>query len=118
MLHVHEERGAKMGINQDALMIVRAQMIDRIDVLARAAGRVRSEQLMTQIDDIRSHARDCGMTVLAGLADQLQRGMGGARGSVTISAYVDAMRDAVRCDNADATMMASLHASVGQRLYG
>jgi hypothetical protein len=107
-----------MGANQDALMMVKAQMSRRIDMIAAAKNGKSPHAILNQLEEMRHQAMAHDMITLAGLAGQLERALCGKQGCVTISSYISAMHDALGCDDADPSTAAALYASVGQRLYG
>lgn len=112
------ERGCDMGINQDALLTIKAQLSDRIDRIAEQIGHMPAGRLTHEIDDIRRMARDYGFQAVADLAHALESAMAQSEGSVTVLPYLDSMRDAVGCDALDDSTGASFLAVVNQRLYG
>ena len=107
-----------MGINQDALLTIRAQLCDRIDRIAQELSHVPAARLVQQVDDIRRTARDYGMAVVADLAHALESAMARSDGAITILPYLDAMRDATGCESADPAIANAYLASVSQRLHG
>jgi hypothetical protein len=106
-----------MGMKQDGLMMVKAQIFDRLDAMTANIGRVSSRALLDHIDDIRHTAQTHGLDGVASIAVHLERAMAGGGGLETIRPYADAMRDAMGCQNLDPTATATLLASIGQRLY-
>lgn len=107
-----------MGINQDALLTIKAQLCERIDMIAQDVSHVPAARLVQQIDDIRRTARIYGINAVADLAHSLESAMAQSEGAVTVLPYLEAMRDAAGCDNADASVSTAFLASVNQRLYG
>ena len=107
-----------MGINQDALLLVKAQLCERIDRIAEGLSHFPAAHLVQQIDDIRRTARDYGMTAVADIAHGLESAMAQSEGAITVLPYLEAMRDATGCENADASISVAFLASVNQRLYG
>jgi hypothetical protein len=107
-----------MGMNQDALMIVRAQMSSRIDMIADLTSSRSPDEILHQLEQMRHLAIEYNMMTLAALTGQLERALCDSHGRVTIRSFVNAMHDALGCDDADPSVAAALYASVGQRLYG
>jgi hypothetical protein len=107
-----------MGINQDALMSVKAQLCEQIDRIASELSHMSPASVVKQIDDIRRIARDYGMTPVAELAHNLESAMARSEGAVTVLPYLDAMRDATGSDNVDPHTTSAWLASVNRRLHG
>jgi hypothetical protein len=107
-----------MGMNQDALLTVRAQLCDRIDRIAEHVGRTPSGRLAQEIDDIRRQARDYGLAAVADLAHGLESALARSEGAITVLPYLELMRDAVGCDPLDAQASQTFLAMVNQRLRG
>jgi hypothetical protein len=107
-----------MGINQDALMLVKAQLCDRIDQIASDLSRLSAGRLVQQIDDIRRTARDYGLVPVAEIAHSLESAMARSGGAITVMPYLEAMRDATGCESSDQATASAYLASVNQRLHG
>ncbi len=107
-----------MGINQDALLTIKAQLCDGIDQIAGDLSHVPAARLVQQVDDIRRTARTYGFAVVADLAHALESAMARSSGAITILPYLDAMRDATGCESADPAIANAYLASVSQRLHG
>jgi hypothetical protein len=105
-----------MGINQDNMLAVRAQLCDRIDRIADQVGRIQPGRLVQEIDDIRRTARDFGLQPVADLAHGLESALARSEGAVTVLPYLDVMRDAVALEACDVAASQSFLAMVNQRL--
>ncbi len=107
-----------MGMNQDALLIVRAQLCERIDQIAAQVGQIASGRLAAEIDEIRRQARDYGLPVVANLAHGLESALARSEGSITVLPYLELMRDALGCDPMDDQASQTFLAMVNQRFGG
>ncbi len=107
-----------MGLDLDTLIEARAAICARIDDLASELRHLTISQLMAQIDDIRSLARDHGLLPLEQLARGLERALSTSDGGVMVAPFLATMRDAAGCERVDAAAAQSYLASVSLRLYG
>lgn len=81
----------------DALLIVRSDLVRRIDDIATASGRISLAGLCEQIDAIRRTARIHGLEGVERLASLLETAIAyNGHGPVVLS-YLDLMRDAAEC---------------------
>ncbi len=104
-----------MGIAHDGLMIIRAQLCDRIDTMLAQLGRLTPGQLASQIDDIRMIARDHGLAPLEALAQGLEARLSTLSSGPSIKTYLATMRDAVGCERVDAGAVQAYLAVMAQR---
>jgi hypothetical protein len=107
-----------MGIENEALLKVRADLCDRIDALAEQALKLRAGQVATAVDGIRRVARDYGFDAVAEIAHSLESAMARADGAVLARPYLDAMRDLIGCETIAPHAAQAWLASIHQRLYG
>ncbi len=107
-----------MGLNADTKAVVRAQLAQRIDTLGRELSHLSQSRIAFAVDDIRRDARSAQLDTLATLASGLERAMATSGGTAFIMPYLEAMGDALDCDNLPSAAQASLLASVGVRLHG
>jgi HPt (histidine-containing phosphotransfer) domain-containing protein len=106
-----------MGINHDGLMMVKASLCRNIEDVGRAAASLSPGQLAMQVDEIRRTARDHGLAALADVAHALETALARSGGSVMLAPYLDAMRDAAECEDADPAIISTYLAAISQRLY-
>jgi hypothetical protein len=104
-----------MGIAQEGLMTVRAQLCDQIDGMLDQLGHLTPGQLATRIDDIRTTARDYGLTPLEALAHGLESRLSTLASGPSIKTYLVTMRDAVGCERVDAEAVQAYLAVMSQR---
>jgi hypothetical protein len=107
-----------MGLAVDSLIEARADICARIDDLASDLRSLSISQLMAQVEDIRSLARDHGLLPLEQLARGLERALSTSDGGVMVAPFLTTMRDAAGCERVDAAAAQSYLASVNLRLYG
>ena len=99
-----------MSDNRDAMMVVRAELCDRLERLRALAGRASANEFEVRIEGIRSLAGAYGLNPVARLAEALQRG-GAPR-----ALYYERMRDAIGCERDDDAAAEAMLASVSVRL--
>jgi hypothetical protein len=107
-----------MGINQDAMMVIKSQLCDRIDHILGDLATWSPRGLADEINDIRQVAQDCGLVPLAELARGLGRSLFGSDASVTIRPFLETMREAAGCERIDQAAAQSFLASISRRLHG
>lgn len=107
-----------MGIAYDALNQVRAQLCDRIDMLAGQLAHMSPVQLAMQVDDVRRIAQQYGLRPLEDLACGLGSALSASGCSIVVMPFLESMRDAADCDRVDPATAQSYLAAVNQRLYG
>lgn len=107
-----------MGMAYDALNQVRAQLCDRIDMLAAQFAHMSVAQLAMQVDDVRRIAHEYGLRPLEDLACGLGSALSSSGGSMIVMPFLESMRDAADCERVDPAAAQSYLAAVNQRLYG
>lgn len=107
-----------MGLAADTRQALRASLHRRIDRIALELPHMKAAGLACAVDDIRRVARDNDMVAVAALARGLENALAGSNGATVVLPFLQAMSDAVACDDADAAAVQSLLASVGVRLHG
>lgn len=98
--------------------VVRAALAEKVDMLARELPRLTPITVAYAVDDIRREARGCRLDTLAELASGLEREMGASPNVAVVLPYLEAMGDALECDELSPAVQAALLASVGLRLHG
>lgn len=99
-----------MRDNRDAMMVVRAELCDRLEQLRRLSARAPAGDFERRLEGIRSLAGAYGLSPVARLAEALQRG-GAPR-----SLYFERLQDAIGCERADEEAVQAMLASVSIRL--
>ncbi len=106
-----------MGINQDAMLMVKARMSADIDRIEQSLASGRPD-ILSCAEDLRHSAIDHDLMVLATITAQFERAIADGTGRIMSRVWVDALRDALGCEDADDETASMLSALVGQRLYG
>ena len=105
-----------MRWNGDGMMLVRADLCDRLDALQRTAGRMTVRDLVQGIGAIRTAAAAYGLAPVVSLADAFERAVRAQPRGCPAALYFERLRDAVGCERADPAASEALLASVSVRL--
>ena len=105
-----------MRWDHDGLLVVRADLCDRLDRLQRAAGRMRVRDMIAGIATIRTMARAYGLTPVVTLAEAFERAVRAQPRGCPAGIYFDRLRDAIGCDPLDDKASQAMLASVSIRL--
>lgn len=103
-------------MSHDAMMMIRSDLIQRIDAIAAAAGKMSLAILCEQIDAIRRIARQHRLDVVEGLASLIETATAYHGHGPVILSYLDLMRDAVASEAQDRQAQASYAAALSLRL--
>ena len=107
-----------MGCERDGMMVVRADLADRLDRLQQAADRMTARDLMQGIATIRTLASAYGLFPVVALAEAFARAIQAQPRGCPAGLYFDRLRDAVGCRPTDDAASQALLASVSVRLGG
>ena len=106
-----------MRDDREAMMVVRAELSDRLERLRRLADCASPAAFDESLDGIRLLASAYGLVPVARIAEAFQRaGSGGRRGACPASLYIERLRDAIGCERMDDEAVQSMLASVSIRL--
>jgi hypothetical protein len=105
-----------MGCEQDGMLVVRADLCDRLDQLQLAAERMTVREMMQGIANIRTLAAAYGLLPVVMLADVFERAIQAQPRGCPAGLYFERLRDAVGCAPTDAAAQEALLASVSIRL--
>lgn len=107
-----------MHAGDDAMMVVRAELCERLAALRRSVERCRSGDAQSQAESIRLIAAAYGLTPVARLAEALNRASrrGGEEGACPPSLYLARLQDAIGCERLDEEASQAMLASVSVRL--
>ena len=108
----------EMGCEQDGMMVVRADLCDRLDRLQRAAERMTVRDLVQGIATIRTLAAAYGLAPVVTLAAAFERAVQAQPRGCPAGLYFDRLRDAVGCTSLDEATSQALLASVHIRTGG
>lgn len=104
-----------MGRTSDPMMIVRAELCQRLEGLRHHLGRRNGRGLEESVESIRQLAAAYGLTPVVRIADALER-TASLRG-VGAALYLERMQDAIGCSTADDSASQALLASVSVHLH-
>jgi hypothetical protein len=105
-----------MRTEHDGMLVVRADLCDRLDALQKAAQRLTVRELMQQLGAIRTLALAYGLLPVAAVADALARAIAAEPRGCPAGLYFDRLRDAIGCGRLDAAAEQAMLASVSVRL--
>src|SRR5438105_2953972 len=90
-----------MRTQLDGMMVVRADLCDRLDALQKAAAKLTIRDFMSQIGAIRTLALAYGLFPVAAVADALSRAIAAEPRGCPAGLYFDRLRDAIGCERMD-----------------
>ena len=105
-----------MRWEEDGMLVVRADLSDRLDRLQRAAERLTVRDMMQGIGAIRTMAAAYGLAPVVSLADAFERAIRAEPRGCPAGLYFDRLRDAIGCQRLDAAAGEALIASISVRL--
>ena len=105
-----------MRWDHDGMLVVRAELCDRLDTLQRAGGRMKVRDFVQGLGTIRTMAAAYGMAPVVALADALERAVRAQPRGCPAGLYFDRLRDAIGCERADDAASEAMLASVSVRL--
>jgi hypothetical protein len=103
-------------MSHDAMMMIRSDLIRRIDAIADAANKIGLVTLCDQIDTIRRIAHQHGLEAVSSLASLIETATAYHGHGPVILSYLDLMRDAVACEAHDNNARATFTAALSLRL--
>ncbi|WP_395611657.1 hypothetical protein [Allosphingosinicella sp.] len=104
-----------MRADQDGMMLVRADLCERLDALQRTMQRLTVRELMQQLGTIRTVALAYGLLPVAAVADALTRAIAAEPRGCPAGLYFDRLRDAIGCERLDPAAEQAMLASVSLR---
>jgi hypothetical protein len=100
-----------------AMMVVRAELCDRLERLRRFTGRHNQAQARSSVEAIRVMAAAYGLKPVVRLAEALERAIAeNPSGGWPSTLYFDRIRDAIGCERMDDAASQAMIASVSVRL--
>ena len=105
-----------MRADHDGIMLVRAELCDRLEALQKAAGRMAVRDFVQGIGAIRTMAAAYGLTPVVCLAEALERAVQAEPRGCPAGLYFDRLKDALGCARLDDAASEALLASVQIRL--
>jgi len=105
-----------MRADHDGMLLVRAELCDRLDSLQKVAGRIAVRDLKQRIGAIRTMAAAYGLLPVVCLAEALERAIAAQPRGCPAGLYFDRLRDAIGCERLDEAAGQAMLASVSIRL--
>jgi hypothetical protein len=110
-----------MRYDQDAMMLVKAELCDRLDSLRTLSRRLSAAEFAERVEGMRGIAAAYGMTPVVRLAEALAAAVregGRDLHSCPTALYLGRLQDAIGCETNDERASEALLASVSVRLSG
>jgi hypothetical protein len=104
-----------MRSEQDAMMLVRADLCDRLDSLKILARRLSPREFTESLESMKRLAAAYGLTPVVRLADALERAVAEEGRGCSHSLYLGRLQDAIGCEPLDEEASEALIASVSVR---
>ncbi len=105
-----------MHWDHDGMLVVRAELCDRLDSLQRKADRMTVRDLTKGIATIRTVAAAYGLAPVVALAEAFERAIRAQPRGCPAGLYFDRLRDAIGCRRMDDAASQAMLASVSVRL--
>ena len=105
-----------MRSEQQALMVVRAELCDRLQSLQLLSARQSGREFSESVDGIRRLAAAYGLMPVVRVAEALERAARERSGGCPTALYLDRLQDAIGCQRLDDAASEALIASVSVRL--
>lgn len=107
-----------MRTEADGMMLVRAELCERLASLQTAARHLSQRDFAKGVAGIKSLAAAYGLTPVVRVAEALERAMAEDRGASPRALYLGRLQDAIGCEAMDERAAEAMLASVSIRLYG
>jgi hypothetical protein len=108
-----------MHQGDDAMMLVRGELCERLDGLQRAGAKLSADAFAMQVEGMRVLAATYGLTPVVRVAEALERAVGASGRDLRrcpTALYLTRLQDAIGCDRLDEAVSQALLASVCVRL--
>lgn len=105
-----------MAAEADGMMLVRAELCERLASLQSAAGRLSARDFDDSVGAIKRLAAAYGLTPVVRIADALERAVAEDRGGCPRALYLGRLRDAIGCERMEESAAEAMLASVSVRL--
>jgi hypothetical protein len=105
-----------MRADHDGMLVVRAELCDRLDSLQRSAARMNVRDFSQKIESIRTMAAAYGLVPVVCVCDALDRAVRAQPRHCPAALYFDRLRDAIGCERIDDKASEAILASVSIRL--
>ena len=108
-----------MHHGEDAMMLVRMELCDRLDALRAVTQRLSADDFARRVDAMRTLAATYGLTPVVRLTEALKRSIGNSERDLKrcpVALYLARLQDAIGCERLDDGASEALLASVSVRL--
>jgi hypothetical protein len=105
-----------MHWDRDGMMLVRAELCDRLETLQQAGARMTTRDFLRGLGAIRTLAAAYNMEPVVRLADALDRAVRRQPRGCPAGLYLDRLRDAIGCERLDPAAGDAMMASISIRL--
>jgi hypothetical protein len=105
-----------MRAEHDAMMVVRAELCERLESLQRLTRRQSDCNFSESVLSIRRLAAAYGLTPVVRLAEAMERAAAESGRGCPTNLYLDRLHDAIGCDRTDDQTSEAMIASVSVRL--
>ncbi|HLL30544.1 MAG TPA: hypothetical protein VK403_06075 [Allosphingosinicella sp.] len=105
-----------MRAQADGMMLVRAELCERLASLQSAAKRLSARDFDESVGGIRRLAAAYGLTPVVRVAEALERAMAEDRGGCPQALYLGRLQDAIGCERMEESAAEAMLASVSIRL--
>ncbi len=105
-----------MRIEADGMMLVRAELCERLASLQTAARRLSARDFSESVGAIKRLAAAYGLTAVVRVADALERAVAEDQGACPRALYLGRLQDAIGCEPMDEKAAEAMLASVSVRL--
>ena len=105
-----------MQLEADGMMLVRAELCERLASLQTAARRLSARDFSESVGGIRRLAAAYGLTPVVRLADALERAVAEDGGGCPRALYLGRLQDAIGCERMEESAAEAMLASVSVRL--
>jgi hypothetical protein len=108
-----------MHYGNDAMMLVRAELCDRLETLSQLTRRLSPRDFTDRVGTIRTLASAYGMVPAVRLAEALERAVGESASDLRAcptALYLSRLQDAIGCEAVDDRAAEAMLASVSVRL--
>src|SRR3954470_1835030 len=100
----------------DGMMLVRAELCERLASLQLAARRLSERDFADSVGAIRRLAAAYGLTPVVRVSEALERAVAEDRGACPSALYLGRLQDAIGCERLEESAAQALLASVSVRL--
>jgi hypothetical protein len=105
-----------MRMEADGMMLVRAELCERLASLQAAARRLSARDFSESVAGIKGLAAAYGLTPVVRVAEALQRAVAEDRGACPRALYLGRLQDAIGCELMEESAAEAMLASVSVRL--